>query len=117
MHQLSSLYGIDNAKAIRENCFTNVLLPGQPIDICKEISATLGSFDISDKKGTRSHLLLSPDQVHRLDEALVLCGNYSAIKLPMKPYYEDYSLTALTNIEPYIPHNHLPFSEPPTIKM
>ncbi len=116
-HQIASLYGNDNAKAIRENCFTNVLLPGQPIDVCKEVSSLLGSFDFTDEKGSHSRSLLSPDEVHRLEDSLVMCGNYSAIRLPMKPYYEDYALTALTNISPFIPENNLPFTEPPTISL
>ncbi|MBY0481745.1 MAG: type IV secretory system conjugative DNA transfer family protein [Chitinophagaceae bacterium] len=115
--QIRSLYNNDNAKSIQENCFTNVLLPGVPIDVAKEISATLGSFQYEDETGKHTRLLLTPDEVHQLDDALILCGNRKAIKLPMKPFYENFRMRSLTSAPPCLPKNNLPFTTPPLLQL
>ncbi len=116
-HQISSLYGIDEAKALKENCYSTVFLPGQPLDVSKEISACLGSFEFLDEQNIkRTRLLLTPDEVHQLDDCLLLCGNRRAVKLPMRPFFKDFTLKRLSQIPPYIPANVLPFDTPPEIK-
>lgn len=116
-HQLISLYGNEDARAIIENCFTTVHLPGQPLDVSKDISTTLGSFEFEDEHGHKQkRLLLTPDEAHQLNETLVLCGNRRAIKLPMKFYYKDYRLRQLSQIPPYIPNHTLPFDSLPSIE-
>lgn len=108
-HQIVNLYGAENAKSIVENCFTAVYLPGQPLDVSRDISATLGSFEFEDEHGHRhTRLLLTPDEVRQLDESLLLCGNRRAIKLPMKFFYKNYSLRSLSQISPFVPGNKLP---------
>lgn len=116
-HQVVSMYGAEDANAIRENCFTSVYLPGQPLDVCKELSTVLGSFQFIDGSGSKqTRLLLSPSEVHQMEETLVLCGNKRAIKLPMRPYYESTKLRALSALKPYQPPQEPPFSTPPPVQ-
>lgn len=116
-HQVVSMYGSDDANAIRENCFTSVYLPGQPLDVCKELSTVLGSFQFTDDTGNKhTRLLLTPSEVHEMEEALVLCGNKRAIRLPMRPYYESTKLQALSTLKPYQPPQEPPFTTPPPVQ-
>ncbi len=115
-HQVVSQYGAEEAKAFRENCFTTVLLPGQPMDLAKEISLELGQFQYEDEKGVkRMRPLLTPDEVHQLNECLVLSGNRRAVKLPLRPFYNNYALNQLSKLPPYTPENTLPFDTLPAL--
>jgi type IV secretion system protein VirD4 len=107
--QAVSLYGESDARALKEICATTVYLPGQPLNVSKEISATLGSFQYEDEdKVKRTRLLLTPDEVHQLEHCLVLSGNRRAVRLPMRPFFKNFTLNQLSTIPPYVPTNQLP---------
>ena len=118
MHQLSSIYGPDDAKSIREACFASLFLPGQNPETSKEISSMLGVFEYQTESGaTKQRHLLMPDEVRELDEALLIAGNHRAAKLKLQPYYNHPQLRRMANLPPYYPEGVLPFETPPLLKL
>ncbi len=115
--QLVDLYGQSVAKAITENSFARVYMPGQPISVAQELEATLGRFEYKDDKGTR-HVrpLMTADEIQHSSDSLILCGNKPAIKTKIVPYFKQGNLLEMTNLSPYQPTNKLPFITPPTIQ-
>ncbi len=116
--QLVDLYGQPIARAITENSYTRVYMPGQPINVAQELEATLGKFEYADEKDIR-HIrpLLTADEIRKLDESLILCGNKAAVKTKITPYFKQPKLRKLTELPPYVPTNKLPFSQPPVLSL
>jgi len=115
--QLVDLYGQSVAKAITENSFARVYMPGQPISVTQELEATLGRFEYLDDKGIR-HVrpLMTADEIRHSNDSLILCGNKPAIKTKIVPYFRQSDLLKMTELKPYQPTNRLPFTAPPTIQ-
>lgn len=117
-HQLEHVYGTYEAKNITANCYAKVYLPGQPIETCKMLETTLGKFEYEDENEVR-HIrqLMTADEIRMSDRAIVLIGNKQPIHAKLRPYYNDWKLSTLTNLPPYEPSNKLPFDIPPLIQL
>jgi len=117
-NQISDLYGSAQAKNIAANCFCKVYMSGQPIEIAQELETVLGKFEYKDEKEIR-HIrpLMTSDEIRLLSESIILCGNHKAIKAKMVPYFEQYKLRKLSEIEPCIPQGTITNFTPPLIDL
>ena len=117
-HQLEHVYGTYEAKNITANCYAKVYLPGQPIETCKMLETTLGKFEYEDENEVR-HIrqLMTAEEIRMSDRAIVLIGNKPPIHAKLRPFYNDWKLSSLTNLPPYEPSNKLPFDIPPLIQL
>ncbi|MFN0189848.1 MAG: type IV secretory system conjugative DNA transfer family protein [Bacteroidia bacterium] len=115
-HQIDNIYGSYEAKNITANCYAKVYLPGQPIETCKMLEATLGKFEYEDEEEVK-HIrnLMSADEIRMSDRAIILLGNKPPIHSKLYPYYEDRKLKTLTEYPPVSPSNNLPFDSPPLL--
>ena len=89
--QLVHSYKLQNAEAIRANCFTKMYFTGQPLDTCKELEDTLGKFEFKDEEGKvilRS--LMTADEIRTMlvDCAILICGHHPPIRARLRPYYK-----------------------------
>jgi type IV secretion system protein VirD4 len=101
-HQLFDLYGIPQGRNIIANSFAKVYLPGQPLDVCRELELLLGKFQyVDDNNHEKTRSLLTLDEIRILKEAIILCGNLPPIKTKLIPYYEQRQLLALSNLPEY----------------
>jgi type IV secretory pathway TraG/TraD family ATPase VirD4 len=117
-HQLASIYGPDDAKSIKENCYASLYLPGQNLETAKEISSLLGVFEYeTERGGTKHRQLLLPNEVRELSDALLIAGNHRAAKVTLHPYYNNPQLRRLASSAPYYPDGLLPFETPPLIPL
>lgn len=116
--QLVDLYGPPVAKAITENSYTRVYMPGQPMSVATELETTFGKFEYLDEKNVR-HIrsLMTASEIRETDSSLILCGNHRPIKTKTVPYFKQFGLNRLTNTPPAPFTNKLPFEEPPRIKL
>jgi type IV secretion system protein VirD4 len=115
-NQIVDQYGAPVAKAITENCFARVHMPGQPIQVAQELETTLGKFEYLDEKSTRhTRSLMTANEIRESKDSIILCGNNPAIKTPTIPYFHQFRLNQLTKIAPYEPINKLPFTQAPII--
>jgi len=117
-NQIVDLYGAPIAKAITENCFARVHMPGQPIQVAQELETTLGKFEYLDEKNVRhTRSLMAANEIRESKASIILCGNNPAIKTPTFPYFNQFRLNQLTKIDPYQPVNKLPFTQAPIIPL
>ncbi len=102
-NQLVSIYGREDAEAIRANCFAKMYFTGQPLDTAKELSDLMGEFDYKDEKGktiTRSLMSASEIRTMSSSEALIICGHNPPIKAKLRPYYKDSTFRAHSELTP-----------------
>lgn len=116
--QLIDLYGQPVAKAITENSYTRIYMPGQTIAVAMELEATLGKFEYLDAKKVRhTRSLMTASEIRETDYSLILCGNHRPIKTKTIPYFKQFGLTGLTKIPQAQLENKLFFTEPPRIQL
>lgn len=100
--QLTDLYGAAQGRNILANSYTKIYMPGQPLETAKELEQLLGKFEYADDDGNkRMRQLLSADEIRILKDALILIGNYPAIKTPLTPYYEVRQLQKRVALPPF----------------
>jgi len=101
--QLQSIYGLEKARTIFQNCNTKLFLPGLSLESAKMVSEMLGTttqvytqtqrdyFDTTAPKQRVSRPLMTPEEVRTLDDryGLVLSGNHKPFRLHMTPYYRN----------------------------
>lgn len=100
--QLIANYGRDEAEAILSNCFAKMYFSGQSLDTAKNLEDQLGQFEYKDEDGkTVLRSLMSAHEIRTMDagHALLLCGNRSAIKARLRPYYKDSSFREYSEME------------------
>lgn len=103
-HQLFDLYGIPQARNIIANSYAKVYMPGQSLDVCRELELILGKFEyVDDENIKRTRQLLTMDEIRILKkEAIILCGNLPPIKAKLVPFYEQRNLKNLASLTPFI---------------
>jgi type IV secretory pathway TraG/TraD family ATPase VirD4 len=117
LHQLG-MYGHEDSRAIRDAVYSTLLLPGQSVDVAKEISELGGQFQFEDESGaTKQRRLITVDEARSLNEALLVAGNHKLAKVALRPFYSDPQLRRLASIKPYYPEGSLPFDTPPLIPL
>jgi len=115
--QMVDLYSAPVAKAITENSYTRCYMPGQPLSVALELEALIGKTEYRYEKNMKHvRSLITANEIHELNEALIFCGNHKAIKTPITPYFKQFGLNRLSKISPYIPGNKIPFDTPPLIQ-
>lgn len=103
-NQLFDLYGVPQGRNILANSFAKVYMPGQPLEVARELEQILGKYEyIDNDDNKRTRQLLTADEIRVLKEAIILCGNYPAIKAKLIPYYEQRALNPLSSLPPYQP--------------
>ncbi|MBK7764398.1 MAG: type IV secretory system conjugative DNA transfer family protein [Bacteroidetes bacterium] len=100
--QLIDMYQTAQANNIISNCFTRVYLPGQPLEVARQLELILGKREyVDDENVRRTRQLLTMDEIRILKESIILCGNHPPIKMKLKPYYEQKELKRLSEMQPY----------------
>ncbi|MBL7771721.1 MAG: type IV secretory system conjugative DNA transfer family protein [Chitinophagaceae bacterium] len=100
--QLTEQYGVQSARAILANCFTKLYLPGQPLEVCRQLEILLGKFSyVDDKNVERTKNLMSMNEIRMMDESIILIGNKAPIKLKLVPYFKQKKLLELSQIPPF----------------
>lgn len=103
-HQMISLFGDSEARAIRECCYCTEYLPGQNLQTASEISSTLGDYEFINPEGVKkTRPLLLPNEVRENDAAILFAGNMPGMQLRLKPYFHNPQLRKLTEVPPYYP--------------
>jgi type IV secretion system protein VirD4 len=101
--QLTDLYGAAQGRNILANSYTKIYMPGQPLETAKELEQLLGKYEYTDEDNrTKMRQLLSADEIRILKDALILIGNYPAIKNPLTPYYEVRQLQKQVSLPPLV---------------
>jgi type IV secretory pathway TraG/TraD family ATPase VirD4 len=103
---LVALYGPAEAHNIRTNCYTQIYLPGQPLETCKELEQILGRYSFQDGSSERSRQLMTADEIRISKEAIVLCGNHEPIKMRVKPFYKSFLFSRYAACPPPAAANH-----------
>jgi type IV secretion system protein VirD4 len=100
--QIMDMYGTAQANNIISNCFSRVYLPGQPLEVARQLELILGKREYIDEENVRrTRQLLTMDEIRILKESIILCGNHPPIKMKLKPYYEQTELKRLSEMKPY----------------
>ncbi|MBK8404220.1 MAG: type IV secretory system conjugative DNA transfer family protein [Saprospiraceae bacterium] len=117
-HQLEHVYGTYEAKNITANCYAKSLFAWTTNRNMQNARNHSGKFEYEDENEVR-HIrqLMMADEIRMSDRAIVLIGNKPPIHAKLRPYYNDWKLSSLTNLPPYEPSNKLPFDFPPLIQL
>src|ERR1039458_1424239 len=98
---LISNYGQSEAHQIKTNCGCQIYLKGQPLHTCVELSKILGKYSFQSENGDKVRELKTHDEIHLLDEAIILINNSAPLLCNTVPYYQNFWLKHLTKISPY----------------
>jgi type IV secretion system protein VirD4 len=99
---LIAQYGQSEAHQLKTNCGIQCYLKGEPLHTAKELSQIMGKYSYEDEKGiNRSRELMTPDEVRRADEAIILVNNKAPLKYLPTPYYRNIFLWHLSKAKPY----------------
>lgn len=111
--QLQSLATVAGAKALEDNAFARLYMPGTDISVATQLEQTMGKREYRDEKNIR-HLrsLMTASEIRESNESLLFCGNSRAMKLHLRPYYEQ-SIHRFTKLPPFYPSNVCPYKSPP----
>jgi type IV secretion system protein VirD4 len=116
--QLQNIYSAAGAKAIENNAFTKLYMPGAvDIQVASQLEQTLGKFEYLDDKEVR-HIrpLMVSSEIREADFSLLFTGNNRAVKLSLRPFYKQPKLLKMTKLPPVLPSNTAPFTAPPPIQ-
>ncbi len=115
--QLVDLYGVPVSKAISENSYTKIYMPGVALNVAMELETLMGKMEYTDDKSARHvRSLLTANEIHELEQLLIFIGNKKAIKTDVIPYFKQYWLRHLSNLPPYRPVSKIPFGTPPLMQ-
>jgi type IV secretion system protein VirD4 len=114
---LIAQYGQAEAHQIKTNCGTQVYLKGTPLHSAKDLSQLLGKHTHTNEKGIEKiRELMTPDEVHMCQDAIILINNKAPLKCKTVPYYKNMWLRGLTKLSPYeIEERNV--SDPPLIPL
>jgi type IV secretory pathway TraG/TraD family ATPase VirD4 len=115
--QLQNIYNMQGAKAIEDNAFAKLYMPGVDVVVANQIEQRLGKFEYLDDNEVR-HIrpLMVSSEIVEMQESLLFTGINRAIRLALRPYYKQPKLLKLTHIPPVQPNNVAPFDIPPSIQ-
>ncbi|MCW3120851.1 MAG: hypothetical protein JWQ38_343 [Flavipsychrobacter sp.] len=115
--QLQNIYTLSGAKAIEDNAYIKLYMPGVDIQVATQLEQTLGKFEYLDDKDVRHirPLMLSSEIREMKDESLLFAGSHRAIKLALRPYYKQPKLLKMTKLPPVLPQSAAPFDTLPDI--
>jgi type IV secretion system protein VirD4 len=106
--QLIDLYGQALARSILENSYATVYMGGQSIQVSQELESILGKFEYKDEKNARQiRSLLTANEIHELDESIIILGNKRPIKAKTIPYFKQFWLNQQTKLPPFQPKGKL----------
>lgn len=92
--QILDMYGVAQANNILSNCYSKCYLPGQPLDVCRELQSILGQYETVDEDNVkRVRPLLTMDEIRVLSDAILLCGNLLPVRMKLIPYFEQKGIT------------------------
>ena len=101
--QLFDMYGASQGRNILDNSFAKVYLPGQGLEVCKELEQLMGKYEFLDENNAKVvRSLLTTDEIRTSKESIILCGNAAPIKRKLVPYYEQRNLKALSEIPQFV---------------
>jgi type IV secretory pathway TraG/TraD family ATPase VirD4 len=104
--QLFDMYGASQGRNILDNSFAKVYLPGQGLEVCKELEQLMGKYEFLDENNAKVvRSLLTTDEIRTSIESIILCGNAAPIKRRLVPYYEQRNLKALSAIPYFVKPN------------
>lgn len=97
--QIEHIYGVRDAQAIRNNCIAKLYMAGLSYPVAKDVSQELGRYEYSQDGRHAVRELLSADEVRTIsaDEAILIYGNVSPIRLKLTPYFENPFMRRKTN--------------------
>ncbi|PCI18897.1 hypothetical protein COB64_04495 [Candidatus Wolfebacteria bacterium] len=99
--QLQQNYGQYEAESIQASCFGKLYLPGQPMEICKELESLMGKYEFKDKQGRKTIMpIMTADQIRTMpvNHGIFIARSQKPMILKLKPYYEQWRLKAYSEI-------------------
>jgi type IV secretory pathway TraG/TraD family ATPase VirD4 len=115
--QLQQIYSAAGAKAIEDNAYSKLYMPGVDIQVATQLEQTLGKFEYVDDKGVR-HVrpLMLSSEIRESKHSLLFTGNNRVVKIDLRPFFKQPKLLKMTKILPALPQNSAPFVTPPMIQ-
>jgi type IV secretion system protein VirD4 len=104
MEMLPMKYSTGECFAIKSNACTQIYLPGQTMQTCRELQEIIGKCEIKDEQGKERHVYgMETSQIRQSTEAIVLINSSLPLRLPVIPYFNHFLYNRRTKIPPYIP--------------
>jgi type IV secretory pathway TraG/TraD family ATPase VirD4 len=115
--QLQNIYSATGAKAIEDNAYAKLYMPGVDIQVATQLEQMLGKFEYKDEKEVR-HIrsLMVNSEIREADFSLLFTSNNRAVKLSLRPFYKQPKLLKMTKLPPVLPTASAPFDTPPAIQ-
>ena len=106
--QIKQKYGIENASTILDGVNSQLYYSGMDYDTAEKLSKTMGfeekitpdprgAYHFKDKRYMEAHEIRTMAD----NEALFILGNKPALKLEVKPFYEDFMFKRYAQMEPF----------------
>ncbi|MDB5226625.1 MAG: recombinase [Bacteroidota bacterium] len=104
------------ARAIRDNSYSTVFLPGQSISTARELHDIIGKYSVSEDANRPSRrTVFEASEIRQLDQAIALVGNEKPIMEPLVPYYEHFEFNQRSKLPPFTRIQKLPTGDLPII--
>jgi len=101
---LIAQYGQAESHNITTNCQVKVYLKGQPLHTAEKLAKLMGKGTIVKENGTKVvRDLMTADEIHLTDKALIFIGNSRPLLLDTTPIYKNFWLYQRTKSKQYKP--------------
>lgn len=100
--QIENIYGANDAQSIRNNCIAKLYMAGLSYSVAKDVSQELGRYEYTNDNRNTVRELLTADEVRTIgaNEAILIYGNVSPIKLNLTPFYANPFMKLKSDIPP-----------------